>query len=435
MPKDRSELTKSKNRSRHDPLAADEDRTARILTKKKLSSKSDKSHSASSQKFRQKLLQQVRKQQKDLQGEHFLDQNDSKATSTWSCDSSDSDWEDTYEEWNNINDDLDSRAHSNSDEELLLNHQLVDGASSPHSTYDRLDQAILEKLEQESMSCTNAMDTSDTDFHHDHCNVSQCPPTFHYNAKVIESYQLIAKLLKNYTSGPLPKAFKIIPSLINWQQILELTNPAEWSPQATYAATRLFASNLNEHLAQTFYSLVLYPHFRENIRNNKKLNCHLYASLKKTLYKPGAFYKGILFPLCESNNCTLREMAILGSIIKKNTIPSSHSSVAIYKLAQLPSSSAVSFFIGTLLKKKYALPYEVIDMVVEHFLSRKKDQLPCTVMWHQCLLILVQHYKEDLTAKQKEQIKALVNARSHHAITPEIRSELASSAKTRDQAQ
>ena len=33
--------------------------------------------------------------------------------------------------------------------------------------------------------------------------------------------------------------------------------------------------------------------------NGGKLNVHLYEALKKSLYKPAAFFKGVLFPLCE----------------------------------------------------------------------------------------------------------------------------------------
>jgi essential nuclear protein 1 len=64
-------------------------------------------------------------------------------------------------------------------------------------------------------------------------------------------------------------------------------------------ATRLFASNLNAKMAQRFYSLVLLPRVIEDIKEHKKLNYHLYLALKKALYKPAAFYKGILLPLCE----------------------------------------------------------------------------------------------------------------------------------------
>jgi Bystin len=41
------------------------------------------------------------------------------------------------------------------------------------------------------------------------------------------------------------------------QQILYLTNPDGWSTHACYAATRIFASNLNPHMAQRFYNVFL----------------------------------------------------------------------------------------------------------------------------------------------------------------------------------
>lgn len=50
--------------------------------------------------------------------------------------------------------------------------------------------------------------------------------------------------------GSLPKAFKIIPNLRNWEEVLYLTDPDMWSEHACYAATKLFVSNLNARLAQ-----------------------------------------------------------------------------------------------------------------------------------------------------------------------------------------
>lgn len=58
-------------------------------------------------------------------------------------------------------------------------------------------------------------------------------------------------------------------------------------------------------------------------------------ALKKALYKPAAFFKGILFPLCESGNCTLKEAAIVGSVIAKVSIPVLHSSAALLRLAEM----------------------------------------------------------------------------------------------------
>ena len=77
--------------------------------------------------------------------------------------------------------------------------------------------------------------------------------------KVIEVYQGVGRLLSTYRSGKLPKAFKIIPQLTNWEEILYVTQPEEWRPAAMREATRLFASNMNPRMAQRFFNLVLLP--------------------------------------------------------------------------------------------------------------------------------------------------------------------------------
>jgi essential nuclear protein 1 len=87
-----------------------------------------------------------------------------------------------------------------------------------------------------------------------------------------------------------------------WDDVLYLTEPENWSPNAMYQATRIFASNLPAKKVERFYKLVLLPRVREDIRKNKRLHFALYQALKKSLYKPAAFFKGILLPLCEVYN-------------------------------------------------------------------------------------------------------------------------------------
>ena len=59
-------------------------------------------------------------------------------------------------------------------------------------------------------------------------------------------------------------------------------------------------------------------------------------SLKKALFKPAAFFKGVLLPLCESGDCTLREAVILSSVITRTSIPVLHSAAAMLKIAEMP---------------------------------------------------------------------------------------------------
>ncbi|MEE6508394.1 hypothetical protein FKM82_020872 [Ascaphus truei] len=143
--------------------------------------------------------------------------------------------------------------------------------------------------------------------------------------RVLEVYKGVKEVLSSYRSGKLPKAFKIVPALSNWEQILYITEPETWTAAAVYQATRIFSSNLTERMAQRFYNLVLLPRVRDDITEYKRLNFHLYMALKKALFKPGAWFKGILIPLCETATCTLREAVIIGSILTKCSIPVLHS--------------------------------------------------------------------------------------------------------------
>ncbi|XP_050538677.1 bystin [Daktulosphaira vitifoliae] len=241
--------------------------------------------------------------------------------------------------------------------------------------------------------------------------------------RVLQMYKGVKQVLSTYRSGKLPKAFKLIPKLRNWEQILYITEPTSWSAAAMYQGVRIFASNLKENMAQRFYNLVLLPRIRDDIEEYKKLNFHLYEALKKALFKPGAFMKGILIPLCESGTCTLREAIIIGSVIAKNSIPMLHSAAAILKLAEMDYNGATSIFLRIFFDKKYALPYRVIDAVVFHFLRFENDPRELPVLWHQSLLTFAQRYKTDISSEQKKALLKLLRSKSHSTITPEIRRE------------
>ena len=245
--------------------------------------------------------------------------------------------------------------------------------------------------------------------------------------KVISLFKSVGQILTKYRSGKLPKAFKVIPSLPNWEEMLHLTAPEKWSAAAMFQATRIFASNLSASKTQRFYNLVLLPRVRDDISEYKRLNFHLYMALKKALFKPAAFFKGILLPLCESTTCTLREAVIISSVMAKTSIPMLHSSAALLKIAEMDYCGANSVFLRTLLDKKYALPYRVVDAVVFHFVRFTSDSRALPVLWHQSLLTFVQRYKEDISVEQKEALLELIRGKTHSEITPEIRREIVQS--------
>mmetsp|Transcript_21620 Transcript_21620/g.69903 ORF Transcript_21620/g.69903 Transcript_21620/m.69903 type:complete len:478 (-) Transcript_21620:140-1573(-) len=242
--------------------------------------------------------------------------------------------------------------------------------------------------------------------------------------KVVEVYTEIGKVLSRYKSGKVPKAFKVIPSLRNWEEVLFLTDPPSWTPHALYQATRIFASNLNAKMAQRFNNLVLLPRFRADVREHKKIHFTLFQALKKATYKPAAFYKGVLLPLLQSRSCTLREAVILTSVVQRTSLPVVHSSVALLKLAEMEYNGVASFFIRVLLDKKYALPYRVVDSLVEHFVKFEREERTLPVVWHQSLLCFVQRYKHETRAEDKTKLLRLIKTQRHYLVSAEIAREL-----------
>ena len=251
-------------------------------------------------------------------------------------------------------------------------------------------------------------------------------------------------ILSRYKSGKLPKPFKIIPTLPQWEELLAITKPESWTPNACYEATKIFVSG-NASIAQLFLRNVILERVKEEIHETKKLNVHLYNALKKALYKPSAWFKGVLFPLLNEGLCTLREAQIISSVLVRVSVPVLHSAAALLRLTEIAAeqtssisteaAGATNIFIRTLLEKKYALPYKVVDGLVFHFLRFRVTPLEhgrdvgfgaasLPVLWHQCLLAFAQRYRNDITEDQREALLDLLLVRGHKAIGPEVRREL-----------
>ncbi|KAJ3526633.1 hypothetical protein NM688_g8236 [Phlebia brevispora] len=300
-----------------------------------------------------------------------------------------------------------------------------------------LADIIFSKIESAEQEQTNVIQKT-------HRDPNEAPdPAVGLNPKVVELYTKVGLVLSRYKSGPLPKPFKIIPTLPAWARMLALTHPENWTPQACHAATRIFVSQMKPPQARVYLEGVLLDAIREDIRltkegqrkqkNNRKLNVHYYESLKRALYKPAAFFKGIIFPLLQ-NGCTLQEAAIVASVLAKVKVPLLHSSAALIRLANMEYSGPNSLFIRILLDKKYALPFKVVDALVFHFIRLsntykaklgESEKLP--VLWHQSLLVFCQRYASDLTPDQKDALLDVTRANPHPQISPEVRRELVNS--------
>ena len=181
-----------------------------------------------------------------------------------------------------------------------------------------------------------------------------------------------------------------------------LTCPEKWTAATMLQATKIFASTGTPTQCQKFYSLVLLPRIRDEIDEYKKLHFHMYQCLFKAMFKPAAFFKGFLLPLCRSGTCTLREAVVFGSVLRKISIPQMHAAAAMLSIAEMDYNSSNMHLLRILIGKNYTLPFRALDGLVFQFLKMRShyDELP--VSWHQCLLIFAQIYAKDLSSEQRD---------------------------------
>lgn len=269
--------------------------------------------------------------------------------------------------------------------------------------------------------------------------------------QVIITYQKIGQFLSKYRSGKLPKAFKIIPTLKNWEEIMYYTNPADWTPQATNAATKLFATVLKPKNAQRFYSLVLAPKVSSQLAQEGKLGYHLYDAVKRAIYKPTAFFKGFILPLAagfpappfpgQEQAPLSKEVIVYASILNRLHIPQVHAAVTLLQLSKItPFNPYNVLLMKVLIDKKFSLPVPVLEGLLAYFYEtacdddalipvinaktgKTSENLP--LLWHKTLLHFVQRYKSAFTNEMIAMTRAILKKRPHHSVSDEIRRELA----------
>ncbi|RKF80126.1 Uncharacterized protein C13G1.09 [Golovinomyces cichoracearum] len=464
MPKSSATPSNAKNFRRHNPLEAD--LTANNFpkvrpTKPQLDSRHEAQNYVDSKASRRILLM----------GQDLMDEDSQESLNTVKSvfdlesrmiEEYSEDNEIEYEEWGDDEDKevqeaevADIEAFNKffpQDHDLLLKHgwggQINEKDDENNVRETNLADLILEKIAaHETTHCGNAV--------RPHAALRAPDEEYKLPEKVVYVYKKVGLILSRYKSGKLPKPFKILPTAPRWEEILEITRPEKWTPNACYEATKIFVSSspLN---AQRFIESVILERVRNEIHETKKLNIHLFNCLKKGLYRPAAWFKGFLFPLVGSGSCTLREAHIISAVLVRVSIPVLHSAAAIKGLCDIAAQKAsfetegggaTNIFIRALLEKKYALPFQVIDALVFHFLRFKnvdsaritsdyavdskfgrnephvkESKLP--VIWHQCLLAFAQRYRNDITEDQREALLDLLLVKGHHKIGPEVRREL-----------
>lgn len=252
--------------------------------------------------------------------------------------------------------------------------------------------------------------------------------------KVVEVYQKVGLILSRFKSGQIPKAFKVIPTLKNWEEILALTSPEKWTANAMFEAAKIFSSNLPPKVVERydysliffhfyvfrFYNSVLLEACRRNFDETKTVNVHYFQALKKSIFKPAAFFKGIIFPIVQDPRTTLKEASVYCSVLSGTSIPALHAAAALMKISTGEYTGPKFMIIRTLLDKKFALPTKTISMIFDYFCSFSSSENVLPVIWHQALLVFVQRYKSEFDEDRRKIIRELVRCQNHAMISPEI---------------
>lgn len=256
-------------------------------------------------------------------------------------------------------------------------------------------------------------------------------------------YIKIGEMLSKYRSGKIPDSFAVIPRVRKWEELLKLTNPDKWSAHAMLKATNIFVGAPESARTLHFFKYYLLPRILKEISQKGKLDYHLYEALKKGLFRPAIWFRGILFPFMRGefqltdrlgtrpdpyirSKGTIKQAQIIASAIMKKSIPNLHASAAILKSIQFQYNGPVGVIIKIFIDKKFALPLSVINALAQYFpkFAENSEQI-MPVLWFQTILSFAKSYRKYLSEGEKTLLKNLVKKKiKHSALSKEIVKEL-----------
>ena len=206
-----------------------------------------------------------------------------------------------------------------------------------------------------------------------------------------------------------------------------LTHPENYSAASMLHATRMFAATSSPKVCErsvefekkalflifaifSFYKYYLLPRCMDDIMEYRKLNVHLFSALKKAVYKPEAFVKGIVLPWCQSDAFTMTAAHVLRAVLASIKVPVVHAATAVVKLARLPICGPLSYVLAGLLKKRYSLPALAINALIRHFGSYDAEE-PMELSLNGCIAVLVEFYHHELSDEQRKSLIELLEVR------------------------
>jgi essential nuclear protein 1 len=187
--------------------------------------------------------------------------------------------------------------------------------------------------------------------------------------KLLKILERTSLFLKVYRSGKFPKIIKVLPNLKNFEEIIWLIRPDIWSEQAIFSITRSFLPKLDKIQMSRFYTIVLVPRFQEIIFNKKSFSTHIQKTIGISSRFPSIFFPSFVLPICESKNCSIKEGAVICSIISKYHFPPTIVMTVLVKLLKIPITPPKCMICRIIISKNYLIPHRIIDLLVDFFIS------------------------------------------------------------------
>ncbi|OHS97651.1 Bystin [Tritrichomonas foetus] len=242
--------------------------------------------------------------------------------------------------------------------------------------------------------------------------------------KVREVYTQLGSVLKIYKSGKLPKAVNVVASqkIPDWEDLLELSNPMNWSLNAVQAVTLLFAQSASDKRLTTYIRHFLLDYIQELLERSKKLPKQIWNALMAAARRPPCFINGMLIPLSMEPQVSMKEARVISAIVTKVKLPRDHMNAFIIKICEAENSATRTIFLARLISKGQALAIRTIDSILSYFLSFLGEDEKQPLIWQKALLDFIKRYGQELTYEQREALEPLLQKQHHQQITPEIRS-------------
>jgi essential nuclear protein 1 len=272
------------------------------------------------------------------------------------------------------------------------------------------------------------------------------------DAEVRAVYTKVGQLLSKYRDGKVPECFSILPRVAHWENLVKITRPENWTVHAFFKATKIFVASPESKHTLHFFKYYLLPKCLKNISERGKLNYHLFQALRKAIFRPSLWFRGILFPFLKgqfnpeykpgvrfNGNVlslgTIKQSQIISAVLMKCSVPNVHASAAFLKVMELPYTGPVGVLVKLFIDKKFALPLSVIKRITQWFLNfgknsqleeedqknKKKEKMTLPVLWFQSLLSFGKGYYKYLNEAEIMALKKLVRKKfKHEALSKEI---------------